>query len=68
MGEENVRQNLLQWPLSGEQRGGERESRLLWKWEAADRKETDKGKDGLKTNQVGARKRLGTLTECRQNF
>jgi len=32
------------------------------------RKETDRGKDDLKTNQVGARKRLGTLTKCRQNF
>jgi len=68
MEEENVRQNLFQWPLSGEQRGGKRESRLLWKLEAADARETDKGKDGLKTNQVGARKRLGTLTQCCQNF
>jgi len=41
---------------------------LLWKLEAADRKETDKGKDGLQTNEAGASKRLGTLTECRQNF
>jgi hypothetical protein len=65
---ENVLQNLLQCPLSGGQRGGERESILLWKLEAADRKETDKGKDGVKMNQVGASKRLGTLTECRQNF
>jgi hypothetical protein len=43
MEEENVRQDLLQWPLSGGQRGGEMERRLLWKLEAADRKETDKG-------------------------
>ena len=68
MEEENVRQNLLQWPMSGEQRGGKRENRLLWKLEAADTRGTDKCKDGLKTNQVGARKRLGTLMQCCQNF
>jgi hypothetical protein len=63
MEEENIWQNLLQWPLSGEQSGGDRESRLLRKLEAADTIETDKSKGGLKMNQVCARKRLGTLTE-----
>ena len=43
-------------------------SRLLWKLESEDTREADKRKDDLKSNQVGARKRLGTLTERRQNF
>jgi len=54
--------------MSGEQRSGKRESRFLWKLEAADTIETDEGKDRLKTNQVGARKRFGTLTQCFWNF
>jgi hypothetical protein len=46
----------------------EKDSRLLWKLEAADTRETDKSKGGLKTDQVCTRKRLWTLTECHQNF
>lgn len=42
--------------MSGEQRGGKRESRFIWKLEAADTRETEKGKDGLKTNHVVAGK------------